>query len=103
MVNKKSNTFKSLVPIVTVGISIISFLTTLAIKPIVNLSSRVEILEQRVDNRKNDIKNLYCMLDKIDTRITSNNKQLYTSISELKERIARMEGEALKGCKQIKQ
>jgi polyhydroxyalkanoate synthesis regulator phasin len=100
MISEKSNNFKTIIPIITVGISVISFLTTLAIKPIVNLSSRVEILEQRVDNRKNDIKNLYYMLDKIDTRITNNNKQLYAAIGELKERIARMEGENIKNCKQ---
>lgn len=92
MSNKEPVNFKIIIPIITVSMTIVSFLTTMAIKPIVSLYSRVEVLEQRVNNRKSDIKNLYCTLDKIDLRITNNNKQLYNSTSELKERIAKMEG-----------
>ena len=80
----KNNNFKEYLRI---AIPIIS----LSITPFVKLYQKVTVLEERVENRKKDIKSLYDLVDKLERHSSANDKDIYVTIGSLRERIAYLE------------
>lgn len=82
--NKNNNNLKEYLKI---AIPIISLLVT----PLVKLFHKVSILEERVENRKQDIKYIFSSIDKLEKDFSTNDKDMYIAIGSLRERIAYLE------------
>lgn len=76
-------------------IPVCGLLISVAITPIVKLYSRVQVLEERMSNRKKDISTLYILVDKLEAKAMANDKDIYITIGALRERIASLEAKSI--------